>query len=335
MFGKIIGTGSFIPERVVTNVDLEQYVDTNDEWIRERTGIARRHVMEQETTKDMAVLAAKRAIEMAAIAPEEIDMVIVSTLSSDIALPSTACYVQAELGAENAVCFDLNAACTGFILAYNTVQTYIAAGLCKTALIIGAEGLSKLVDWSDRGTCILFADGAGAAIVQADEDAVFDTVMHADGGQGDALTMKTGFAERVRGIDVEPGTGVDEANQNILNEKDTYIGMDGQAVFRFAVKQVPACILELMEKRNISEKDIDLFLLHQANERIVKSIIKRVKTDDNKVPMNVQEYGNTSSASVPILLDEMVRQDRLKKGDRVIMAGFGAGLTWCASYLEF
>lgn len=335
MFGKIIGTGSYVPNRVVTNVDLEQYVDTNDEWIRERTGIARRHVMEQETTKDMAVLAAKRAIEAAQIAPEEIDMIIVSTLSSDIALPSTACYVQAEIDAVNAICFDLNAACTGFILSYNTVQTYMAAGFCKTALIIGVEGLSKLVDWSDRGTCILFADGAGAAIVQADETAVFDTVMHADGGQGDALTMKTGFAERVRGIDVEPGTDVKEANQDIFNEKDTYIGMDGQAVFRFAVKQVPACILELMEKRNITEKDIDLFLLHQANERIVKSIIKRIKTDDTKVPMNVQEYGNTSSASMPILLDEMVREKRLKKGDRVMMAGFGAGLTWCATYLEF
>ena len=201
MFGKIIGTGSYIPECAVDNVELGKYVDTSDEWVRERTGIVRRHVMNEETTKEMAACAAKRALKASGLKPQELDMIIVSTLSSDIALPSTACYVQAQLGAVNACCFDLNAACTGFLLAYNTVQTYFAAGVIRTALIIGAEGLSRLVDWTDRGTCILFGDGAGAAVLKEDPAAVFQTVMHADGAGGAALTMQTGWALRQRAID--------------------------------------------------------------------------------------------------------------------------------------
>ena len=328
MYGKLIGTGSYVPERILTNEDLKQFVETDDAWIQERTGIARRHIMQQETTKDMAVEAGLRALTAAGKAPEDIQMLIVCTVSSDICLPSTACYVQEKLQAKNAMCFDINAACTGFMMAYNTVQTYIHAGLIETALIIGTEGLSHLVDWSDRGTCILFGDGAGAAVIQKDDTAVFHTAMHADGTGGSALTCENGFALRGRKMD----ESVADCSQW---EKRTYIGMDGQEVCRFAVKRVPMIIKELLGQMEKTEQDIDLFLLHQANKRIVESVAKRIGTSMEKVPMNLMEYGNTSSASIPILLDELVREERINRGQRIIMAGFGAGLTWAATYLEY
>lgn len=329
MYGKIKGTGSYVPDRVLTNDDIAKFVETNDEWIRERTGIARRHIMTTETTKDMATEAGRRAIEASGISPEDIQMVIVCSVSSDIMLPNTACYVQAQLGIKNAMCFDLNAACTGFMVAYNTVQTYIHAGLIDTALIIGAEGLSNIMDWTDRGTCILFGDGAGAAVVQKDEKAVFQTKMHADGCGGDALTGENVFALRGRAID-EGGVNTDAAA-----DKRSFIGMDGGAVFKFATRQVPNVINELLEDMGKTPEDIDLFLLHQANERILTLVAKRLKVSMDKIPVNLMEYGNTSSATIPILMDEVVRAGKIKEGDRIIMSGFGAGLTWAATYLEF
>lgn len=331
MYGKIIGTGSYVPEQILSNDDLKQFVETDDAWIQERTGIARRHVMGQETTTDMAVHAGERALEAAGVDSLDIQMLIVCTVSSDICLPCAACYVQDKLGAKNAMCFDINVACTGFMMAYNTVQAYIHAGLIQTALIIGTEGLSHLVDWSDRSTCILFGDGAGAAVIRADESAVFHTLMHADGSGGHALTCENAYALRGRLIDTDPAY----VDGNLDRDKRTYIGMDGQEVFRFAVKRVPMIIKELLDKMDKSEKDIDLFLLHQANKRIVESVAKRIGTSMDKVPMNLMEYGNTSSASIPILLDELVRSNRIEHGNRVIMAGFGAGLTWAATYLEY
>lgn len=327
MFGKIIGTGSYVPEKILKNDDLAQFVETSDEWIRERTGVEQRHVMTGETTADMAVKAAQKAIESAGINPEEVDMIIVSSVSSNLILPNTACYVQEQIGAVNATCFDINTACTGFMMAYNTVQSYINTGLIETALIIGAEGLSRIVDWSDRGTCILFGDGAGAAIVRKDENAVFETVMHADGKGGSALTCDTAYASRKRAFDEE---------EVVESEVDnTYVRMDGKEVFRFAVKQVPMCIEELMEKMNITEADIDMFILHQANKRIIQGIVKRLGIAEEKAPMNVMKYGNTSSACIPILLDELVNDGKIKDGDRIIMSGFGAGLTWAATYMTF
>lgn len=338
MFGKIIGTGSYVPDKILTNNDLAQFVETDDAWIRERTGVEKRHVMKNETTADMAVEAAKRAIKSAGIESGEIDMIIVSSVSSNFILPNTACFVQDKVGAENAVCFDMNAACTGFIMAYNTVQSYINMGLIETALIIGAEGLSKLVDWTDRNTCILFGDGAGAAIIRKDEKAVFETVMHADGSQGGALICENSFAARKRKFDEDSKKIIGDSEKDTTKEQisdRTFIGMNGQAIFRFAVKQVPICINELMEKINISEEDIDLFILHQANKRIVEAVAKRIGTTMNKIPMNMMEYGNTSSACIPILLDEMVRKEKINRGDRVIMSGFGAGLTWASTYMQF
>ena len=323
MFGKIKGLGSYIPEKRITNEELSKYVDSDDEWIRERTGIRARHVMEKETTADMAAKAAARALNNAAMKGEEMELIIVSSVSSNLILPNTACYVQKEIGAINAMCFDLNTACTGFMVAYNTVQAYINMGLIRNALIVAAEGLSKLVDWSDRGTCILFGDGAGAAVIQADESAVFETIMHADGNGGDALFMENDFADRA----------IPFSSEGVV--KENFIAMDGREVFRFAVHQVPICIRELLEKMGKETEDIDCFVLHQANERIVKSIAKRLKIEEAKVPMNMAEYGNTSSACIPILLSELVQDKKIKRGDRLIMSGFGAGLTWAATYLEF
>lgn len=308
MIGKIRGTGSYVPGKVLDNHDLAKFMDTNDEWIRERTGISRRHIIEEETTVTMAAKAAERAMENAGVSAEEIDLILLSTVSSNVVLPSTACEVQKLIGASNAVCFDLNAACSGFLFALNTAQAYIHAGMIKNALLIGAESLSNIMDWEDRGTAILFGDGAGAAVLCAEEGEIFPCVMHSDGMKGEALICNSDFPK---------------------------VKMDGQAVFKFAVRQVPACIQELLTAIDKKAEDIDLFVLHQANLRIVEGVAKRLQLDIERFPMNLMEYGNTSSASIPILLDELNRQGRLQKGMKLVMAGFGAGLSWGAAYMEW
>lgn len=307
MIGKIYGTGIYAPSNIMDNHTIAQKVDTSDTWIRERTGIVRRHIIEDDTTVSMASKAAMQALEMAQINAEEVDLILVSTISSNTLLPCTACEVQNEINAVNATCFDLNAACTGFLFAYNTAQAYIASGIYRTVLIIGAESLSTLVDWTDRNTCILFGDGAGAAVLRGEEGGLFATVTHSSGKQGGALTCVPG----------------------------EHIKMDGQAVFRFAVKEVAHCILELLEKEHLSLDEIEYFILHQANRRIVEAVAKRLGTTLEKFPMNLQEYGNTSSASIPLLLDQMNQNGLLKEGSKLIMAGFGAGLSWGASLLEW
>lgn len=309
MIGRVIGTGSYVPENYYDNYDLEKFVDTSDSWIRERTGIVRRHIIsEEDTTVTMAWNAAKRALEEARVEAEEIDLILVATISSNVVLPCTACEVQKRLGAKNAVCFDLNAACTGFLFAYNTAQTYLAAGLATCALVIGAESLSKIVDWTDRGTCILFGDGAGAVVLQAQKGKFPGMVSHSNGELGSALCC---------------GSGSD------------HIHMDGQAVFKFAVRQVPCCIRELLEKEGVLPEEIAYFILHQANQRIVEAVARRLDLPLEKFPMNLQEYGNTSSASIPILLDELNRAGKLKKGQKLVLAGFGAGLSWGATLMEW
>lgn len=295
-------------------------VDTNDEWIRERTGVVRRHIIEEETTVSMSVEAARRALENSDTAPEELDLILVSTFTSEVMLPCTACEVQKELGAVNATGFDLNAACTGFLFAYNTAQAYIASGVYKTILLIGAESLSNTVNWEDRGTCILFGDGAGAAVLKAEEGTFYQPVTHSDGSLGDALTCMSRH-RKYRPAEEE--------------DLDSYMHMNGQAVFKFAVRRVPEVIGEALEGTGFSVSDIDYFILHQANKRIVESVAKRLKAEIGKFPMNLQEYGNTSSASIPILLDEVNRKGMLKKGDKLVMAGFGAGLSWGAVCLEW
>lgn len=319
MTGVICGTGSYIPVHTMDNNDIAQLVETNDEWIRERTGVVKRHIIQEETTVSMAADAARKALENGNVSAEEVDLILVSTISSNVILPCAACEVQKAIGAVNATCFDLSAACTGFVFAYNTAVAYLASGMYRTVLIIGSESLSNLTNWKDRGTCILFGDGAGAAVVKAAEGKLYRAVTHSDGFKGEALTCTSRHNRNWKEIPLE----------------ETYMQMDGQAVFKFAVKRVPEAVKEVLKKNNMTAEEIDYFILHQANKRIVEAVAKRLDVSIDKFPMNLQEYGNTSSASIPILLDEMSRDGRLKKGQKIILAGFGAGLSWGATILEW
>ena len=319
MVGKICGTGSYVPPHVMDNNDLAKIVDTSDEWIRERTGIGKRHIIEEETTSYMAGQAALRAVEQSGIDPSEIELILVATSSSEIVFPCAACEVQKTIGAVHAAGYDLNAACTGFVLALNTAQAYIGAGIYKTVLVIGADSMSNLVDWSDRGTCILFGDGAGAVLLRAEEGAPVYMAAHSDGVKGPALT----------------GMSRHRKDWKIENDSESYIHMDGQAVFKFAVRKVPEIIEEVLDRAGIGIDEIDYFVLHQANRRIIEAAAKRLKTDITKFPMNLEEYANTSAATVPILLDEMNREGSLHKGQKIMLAGFGAGLTWAACLFEW
>ena len=304
----------------MTNDDLSKIVDTNDEWIRSRTGIGERRIATEDSTSDMAAKAAARAIEQAGIAPEEIDLILLATSSPDSCFPNRACEVQAKIGAIHAACYDISAACTGFVFALSTAHAFISSGIYRTALVIGADVLSKLVDWTDRGTCVLFGDGAGAAVVSADETGVLGLNMHSNGAKGEVLTCGS------------------RSNGNFLLGRKPelgYMAMDGQEVFKFAVKKVPECISQVLEDTGYITGDIDHFIIHQANYRIIESIAKRLKVDIEKFPVNMEHYGNTSGASVPILLDELNQAGKLKRGERIVLSGFGAGLTWGALLLEW
>lgn len=327
MIGKICGTGAYIPEKTVTNFDLAEFVDTNDEWIRERTGVCRRHIAEHETTSVMAAKAGRRALDNAKTAAEEVDMLLVATMSPDTVCPAVACEVQRLIGAERAVCYDMNAACTGFLFAFQAAQAYIQSNMYRTVLVIGAETVSNLIDWKDRSTCILFGDGAGAVIVKAWEESgeqpkhCFEAAAHSDGKKGDAL-LCGGVLQMTW------------QKNNALYPR-SYIEMDGQAVFKFAVRQVPEVIREVLKKAETDSGAVNYFVLHQANRRIVEAVAKRLDEPINKFPMNLQEYGNTSSASIPILLNEMNQKGMLRRGDKIVIAGFGAGLSWGAVFLEW
>ena len=315
MIGRICGTGSYIPSHRMDNVELSSLVDTSDEWIRERTGIQSRHLAKQETVSFMAAKAAEEALADSGLKAEEIDLILVATSSSETVFPNTSCEVQKAIGAVHAWGYDLNAACSGFILALNTAQSYIRSDLVKTALVIGAEKMSRIVDWKDRGTCILFGDGAGAVVLRGEEsesaEAVYTAMAHSAGDKGEALTLQYG------------------------TEETPVIRMDGQAVFKFAVRKVPEIIEEMLKKADVSREDVDYFVLHQANRRIIEAAAKRVGVEIEKFPMNLGEYANTSAASVPILLNEMNRDGKLKRGQKIILAGFGAGLTWAGCLMEW
>ena len=320
---RIIGTGSYLPKKVADNHFLSTIVDTDDEWIRQRTGIKERHLSNgKEGTTYMATHAAEAALENAGITADELDMIIVATVSADTYVPSTSCQVQGAIGAIRATCFDLNAACSGFLFAMNTAYAYIEMGMAKTILIIGAETLSREVDWSDRSSCILFGDGAGAAIMRQEEGkgGLIASVTGSDGSQGDVLTCK--------------GRGIQNPFHQSKRKKD-YLRMEVQAVFRFAVTMVPRCIKQILKKTGYDTEDIKFFVLHQANVRILELIAKRLKVDIDKFPMNLDRYGNTSSASIPILLDELNRNNLLEPGDKIVLSGFGGGLTWGAVLIEW
>lgn len=319
----IIGTGSFAPPRVVTNDDLAEIVDTSDEWIRTRTGIGQRRISHGPGTTWMAAEAAKLALEDAGVRPEEVDIIIVATTTADNCFPSAACEVQGILGAENAVGYDVSAACSGFIFALHTMDGLMKTGAYKTGLVIGADNLSKAVDWSDRSTCVLFGDGAGAAVARVCEDGDRGLICGKIGSDGRKAAVLTCQARTMgnflTGTKPEPG----------------YIAMEGQEVFKFAVKKVPECVESLLRDAGTDMDEVKYLVLHQANYRICESIAKRLKISMDKIPMNIDRYGNTSGATIPILLDELNRQGKLQKGDKVVLAGFGAGLTWGAVLIQW
>lgn len=326
---KITGTGRALPEKTVTNFDMAKLVDTSDEWIRERTGIVERRISTGDTVSSLAAKACVEALTMAGKCAADVDLILVATCSPELLLPCCACQVQSAVGAHQAVAFDLNAACSGFLFALNTAYAYLQAGLYKNALIVGSEVLSKLIDWTDRSTCVLFGDGAGAAFIEKAETeevcvngrtvGIEEMVMGSDGTKGMVLAC----AERAVS---NPYYKEEEAVK-------PYVHMDGQEVYKFATRQVPACIKDALEKANLTVDDVDLFVLHQANVRIIESVAKRLKADIAKFPMNLDRVGNMSSATIPVLLDELNRSGKIKKGDRLVLSGFGAGLTYGASVL--
>ena len=322
---RITGTGSALPGRIVTNKELEQMVETSDEWIRERTGIGERHVSVGETVVTLASEAARKALEQAGKKAEEIDLILVATCSPEQYLPCCACRVQADIGAVNALAFDVNAACSGFLFALNTADAYLRMGLAENALIIGSEVLSKLVDWTDRGSCILFGDGAGAVVVERCEASpgILGRALHSDGTGGGVL--QCGARELTTPYARTSAAKTDQKQQT--DDREHYIQMDGQEVYRFATRRVPQCIEEALADAGLAVPDIDLFVLHQANARIIDAVAKRLHADREKFPTNLERVGNLSSASIPVLLDELHRQGKLHRGDRIVLAGFGAGLT--------
>ena len=317
---RIMGTGSFLAKKIVSNDELAQHVDTSDEWISTRTGIKNRRIAIDETTTSMAAEAAKNAISMAGKEAGDVELIIVATVTPDYYTPSVACQVQAELGADKAIAFDVNAACSGFVFALNVAKMYIETGFCKNALVIGAETLSKILDWSDRGTCVLFGDGAGAAYIEESDKGIISIVQGSIGKKGMVLHC----ADR-------------KTNNIFINEpvETDYLHKDGQEVYKFAVRQCPKCLIEALEKAGMTADDIDYFVLHQANVRIIESVAKRLHAPIEKFPMTLDYTGNMSAASVPVMLDQLVREGGLKRGDKIAMSAFGAGLTYGAVVLEW
>jgi 3-oxoacyl-[acyl-carrier-protein] synthase-3 len=315
----IIGVGSYVPQKVLTNADLEKMVETTDEWITDRTGIKERRISaDNEATSDLAIKAAQRALESAKMDPKEIEMIIVGTSSPDMLFPSTACMVQDKLGAVNAAAFDASAACSGFNYALAAAASFIESGLYNNVMVIGADTLTKYLDWTDRNTCILFGDGAGAVMLKADASGsgVIANHLGAEGSGGKYLIM--------------PGGGSRDPQS-----KKRYIWMDGKEVFKFAVKVLPKSIKTVLEKAKLKPDDISLLIPHQANMRIIDYALKNLGLPKERVYVNLQKYGNTSAASIPIALDEAVKDKKIKKGDIVVLAGFGAGLTYGANIIKW
>ena len=321
----ILGVGSYVPDTIVTNEDLKKYMDTSDEWIRERTGIReRRFASPEQATSDLATEAARKALAHAGVSAEEIDLIIVGTVSPDLLLPSTACLVQNNIGAVNAGAFDLSAACAGFIYGLIMGSQMVKTGACKKVLVIGAETLTRIVNPGDRGTGIIFADGAGAAVLGETEQGfgVLSFDMGSEGSGGNLLYLPGG------------GSRIPATEESVKAGLHT-VKMDGSEVFKFAVRIMGKTVDTSLAKAGLSKDDIDVVIPHQANHRIIQSAAKRIGVPMDKVVMNVDRYGNTSAGSVPLALDEAVRQGKINTGDNVVLVGFGAGLTWASCVMKW
>ena len=321
----ILGTGSCLPEKVLTNNDLEKMVETSNEWIIKRTGISERRILNEDTPAySLGIEAARKALEDAKLHPEDIDLIILATETPDYMTPSAACTVQGAIGAKNATAYDINAACTGFIFGLVTAQQFIANGMFRHALVIGCEGLSKAVDWKDRNTCVLFGDGAGAVVLGEVEKGygILNSFLGSDGSSGMNITI--------------PNLYLTEAEkEKRLNGKYNSIWMDGTEVFKFAVKAMSSATLRVLEDLDMTVEDLDFIFPHQANTRIIDGAIKKLGITDEKLHYIIHKYGNISSASIPVALDEAHREGKLKKGDNLVMVGFGGGLTWGSIALKW
>jgi len=320
MYSRIMATGSYLPEKILTNSDLEKMVNTSDQWITERTGIRQRHIAaDDQTTCDLAEIAAKNAIEAANIEPQSIDLIVVATTTPDRVFPSTACLLQQRLDIHGCPAFDVQAVCTGFVYALDVADKYIKTGAAKRALVVGAETLSKIVDWTDRGTCVLFADGAGAVILEASEEpGILSSHIHADGSFAELLTTNGGISEtNPEGLDA------------------VHIEMKGNEVFKMAVNTLGRIVDETLAANNMKKSDIDWLVPHQANVRIINATARKLKMSTDHVVTTVQTHGNTSAASVPLALDTAVRDGRIKRGEILLLEAFGGGFTWGSALLKY
>lgn len=322
MNSKITGTGSYLPEKILTNHDLEKMVDTSHEWIVERTGIEKRHIAEKgQTTSDLAEAAAHNAIKMSGIAIEDIDLIVFATTTPDLVFPSTACLLQKKLGIRGCTAFDVQAVCTGFVYALSVADKFIKSGSHKCVLVVGAETMSNIIDWTDRGTCILFADGAGAVILEATEEdqGILSTHLHADGHYKELLKTSGGIS----------------STPELMEAGGVYLEMKGNEVFRIAVNTLGRIVDETLDHNNMQKSDIDWLVPHQANIRIIKATAKKLKMSMDQVVVTVNEHGNTSAASVPLALDVAVRDGRIKRGEIILLEAFGGGFTWGSALIKY
>ena len=321
----IIGSGMFAPKKVLSNHDLEKIVDTSDEWIRSRTGIERRHILEEGlTNSDMAAAAGKAAIDNAGLGIGDIDIIIVATITPDSIFPATSCRVQDLLGAENAAVFDISAACSGFIYGLILGESLLVNGHANNVLVIGSEVLSRFTDWEDRKTCVLFGDGAGAVVLTRSdgEKGILSSFMKSDGRLGHLLSL--------------PGCGsTNPVTHLMVDQRLQYIKMEGREVFKHAVRTMVDAATHGLEKAGATSEDVDILITHQANIRIIKAVAERLNLPEEKVFVNLQEYGNTSAASIPIALNQALNEGRVKPGDKCLLVAFGGGFTWAASFIQF
>lgn len=317
-YSRIVGTGGYLPEKVLTNHDLERMVDTSDEWIRSRTGITQRHIAaDNEMASDLALHASRKAMEAAGVKAEEIDLIIVATTTPDMIFPSTACILQDRLGVRNCPAFDVQAVCSGFVYALAIADMFIRAGKCRTALVVGSEIYSRILDWSDRSTCVLFGDGAGAVVLtQSDQPGILSSHLHADGSHNKILAV--------------PGSVCGGKVQG-----KPFLIMEGNTVFKFAIKVLEEVVHEALAENNLQISDIDWLIPHQANIRIIQSTAKKLGIAMEKVVVTVDKHGNTSAASIPLALDVAVRDGRIKPGQHVLLEGVGGGFTWGAVLLRW
>lgn len=320
----ITGLGKYLPDKVMTNHDLEEIVDTSDEWIKTRTGIEKRRIAaEDQAASDLGVEAAREALKDAELKAEDLDLIIVATITPDMMFPATACIIQDKIGAENAAAFDLEAGCSGFVYGVSVAANFIESGMYEHVMVIGTEVLSKIMNWEDRGTCVLFGDGAGAAVLSAaEEGGVLATDLGSDGSGADALYQPAGGSRN-------------PASQETIDNAGHYLYMEGTPVFKFAVKTMGKASLKVLKKAGVKKEEVNLLVPHQANTRIIGAAAKRLKLSDDQVYVNLPEYGNTSAASVPIALAEAKEKGLVNNGDKVVLVAFGAGLTWASAVLEW